>query len=53
MTMYLIFNDLSGRYLATLDDKYLSFATIKTAEAYMEKRGLNPEYFRIVRRVKK
>lgn len=51
--MYLIFNDLSGRYLATIDDKYLGFASETAAEEYINMRGLNPEFFRIVKVVEK
>ena len=46
---YRIFNDLSGRYLATLDDDYLTFCDKELAKEYLDERNLSQEVFKIER----
>lgn len=46
---YRIFNELSGRYLATLNGDYLTFYNKLQAQAYIKNRGLSLEVFKIVK----
>lgn len=46
---YRIFNELSGRYLATLNDDYLTFCSKFHAKAYLSEKNLNPDVFKIQR----
>ena len=46
---YRIFNDLSGRYLATLNDDYLTFISKVHAQDYRKEMNLSPEVFKIVK----
>ena len=46
---YRIFNDLSGRYLAVLNDDYLTFISKVHAQEYLKAMNLSPEVFKIVK----
>ena len=46
---YRIFNDLSGRYLAVLNDDYLTFISKVHAQEYLKEMNLSPEVFKIVK----
>lgn len=46
---YRIFNDLSGRYLAALNDDYLTFISKVHAQEYLKEMNLSPEVFKIVK----
>lgn len=46
---YRIFNDLSGRYLAALNDDYLTFVSKAHAQEYLKEMNLSSEVFKIVK----
>ena len=46
---YRIFNELSGRYLATFNDDYLTFISKVHAQEYLKEMNLSPEVFKIVK----
>lgn len=49
IAVYRIFNESSGRYLAALNDDYLTFYSRLQAKAYLAEKNLSPEVFRIER----
>ncbi|MGN0621821.1 MAG: hypothetical protein ACI4I9_08130 [Porcipelethomonas sp.] len=46
---YRIFNELSGRFLASNDNGYLTFSHKVFAEFYIKEKNLNPEFFKVKR----